>query len=160
MLAERDTVEIVLTGLNASSRAKLAGYRAPESFQDFFNLAPRVEVIRRLEHRVEASERSRARDVAAAPSNYATGRDWQPRNNTPAQGHARHQPFRQRPQGNNWPRPHSGSTRDLACSTIALQRGLRDLCTPRIARGSTTRVPNRVKTMTAVQVIVGMLHNI
>lgn len=45
----QDILEIVLTGINPPTRARLAGFPAPTHLEDLLALAPRMEVIRQLE---------------------------------------------------------------------------------------------------------------
>lgn len=53
-----DILEVALTGINQTTRSKLAGFPAPRTIQDLLALAPRIEVISLVESQAEA-ERGR-----------------------------------------------------------------------------------------------------
>lgn len=63
--AGQDILEILLTGLNSQTRARLAGFPAPSSVSELLALAPRTEVIRRLELRDHIGSGASAQQYAS-----------------------------------------------------------------------------------------------
>lgn len=49
LASEADLLDIILTGMNASTRACLAGFPAPRTVEELLRLIPRLEVIRNIE---------------------------------------------------------------------------------------------------------------
>lgn len=67
-----DLLDTILTGINANTRARLAGFRAPESVEQLLQLVPHTEVIRAVERRAQEETRARTSQQFSAHIR----RDW------------------------------------------------------------------------------------
>lgn len=64
---DHDILDVILTGMNQSNRARLAGFPPPNHITDLLALIPRMEVIRQLE--IQSTQQSHNRSNNSQPPN-------------------------------------------------------------------------------------------
>lgn len=73
--ADSDILDIILTGINSPTRARLAGFQAPTRLSDLLALIPRMEVIRQLE--VSQHNRPQPHGIERPSQPYRNMTPWQ-----------------------------------------------------------------------------------
>lgn len=118
-----DLLDIILTGINAQTRARLAGFPAPYSVDQLLQLVPRLEVIRTIERQSERSTHTPAPPQTRRSYYHTSQQDATP---THARDHFRSQGSRSQWYNNNNSQhryPIRPNTREMAVHRPEFGRG-------------------------------------